>query len=162
MYIDGDTHYWPTALYRQGETPRQGPSRSGRGQGRHGALRRSGAGQGGDLLPRRQESSLLQRRALEHCAARRVHEKRRFRQAGLDSRQPAADLRVRCRTWAAASASLQRHGGRGHSGRRSFHRLRLDLFAGHQGIRERTAARGEGAWSESGEVQRRLGRRRLG
>ena len=47
-----------------------------------------------------------------------------------------------------------------YSGRRPVHRRCMDLSAGHQGIRKRTAAGGQRSRSESREAQRRLGRRR--
>ena len=90
MYIDGDTHYWPIRFIDKVKHPGRGHLEIVEDKGdmvRYGEVV---PGQSGDLLSRRQKDSLVQGRALEHTAARRVHGERWIRQAGVNPRQSAA------------------------------------------------------------------------
>ena len=129
MYIDGDTHYWPLRFIDKVKHPGKGHLEVVEDKGdmvRYGEVV---PGKVATYYRDGKKDSLLQRRALEHTAARRVHEERWLRQAGLDPRQPAVDLRVRSGARPPACARVQRYGGGRYPGRRSFYRLRLDLSA---------------------------------
>ena len=95
MYIDGDTHYWPIRFIDKVKHPGRGHLEIVEDKGdmvRYGEVV---PGKVATYYRDGKKDSLVQGRALEHTAARQVHGEGWIRQAGVNPRQSALDLRMR-------------------------------------------------------------------